>query len=433
MELFKQEEVESKPYWYTPEKVRAAFNKKDPAVLFLDWLNNSTRDRICTCLHIILGSQALPDGFDPSYKVCVLTLEAQIRAHPADLEPAQYRKQLYRLFAYDAINTQITGKDGQPEIKKVYFVSSFHEWFLTVDSEQWNKQYWYEVIRPNYPCHLHLDIEFPLKKGLNAHVDGPGIVGRLICDFIAKLSSDYSINVLAEEICELESVQSNQGGHRLDSCAPEHKFSRHVIFRCSRAVFKNTSDVGLFVKSVVIPIDYDMVQTDKGRDHMVDLGIYNKDRCFRVLYSRKLAKPPAEPHSNPALIPVTTRGFFHPCFHPNTYSKEQHIYRCLVTLVHQFPSLIDLKPEAAPIPFQDHAPVAVTFPVPTTATVPFNGTLPAPVPPPDTVPVACLVPAPLATTVDAHAPAPAPNSSCDPSKPERSPREASESAPPHSR
>lgn len=73
----------------------------------------------------------------------------------------------------------------------------------------------------------------------------------------------------------------------LDSCT-DVKFSRHLIV--PNVVFKDTRNAGSFVKYFAETLPPDIASC-------MDLGVYTRNRCFRMLHSAKYGKPSQLVHS----------------------------------------------------------------------------------------------------------------------------------------
>lgn len=136
--------------------------------------------------------------------------------------------------------------------------------------------HFYEVIRENHACRLYFDLEY-LQKW-NTDKNANQMVQTLI-DMVAQVSGK---NIRRDSVVELDSTS-------------ERKFSRHVIFR--QVLFCDNEQMGCFVRDVVeriIENDENMMMVKKGeaceKVPYVDLGVYTKNRCFRLIASSKFGK-----------------------------------------------------------------------------------------------------------------------------------------------
>ncbi|CAG9461523.1 unnamed protein product [Pedinophyceae sp. YPF-701] len=179
-------------------------------------------------------------------------------------------------------------------------------------------RHWYEIIRQGRPCHVYLDLEFV--PDANPGVDGEALVARVISAVRGGLQERYNIAVPDDAIVEL------------DSSTPA-KFSRHLVVRCASAAFRNNAHVGAFLQwalsaeraqggagdgasapagegaapaspaNVEGPqargapaMDAGLMVWSKGgveggvRTSFVDMGVYTRNRAFRLYLSSKFGK-----------------------------------------------------------------------------------------------------------------------------------------------
>jgi hypothetical protein len=159
----------------------------------------------------------------------------------------------------------------------------------------------YEIIRDNYPCRLYFDIEFHIPS--NEDINGNELTNYWCLLVSWKLYERYQIKVGADDIIELDSTSSE-------------KFSRHIMIilpnnTCSNEIlFLNNKHVGNFVQSLVKDLMESSKDTLAGADPMsnnkyqrlwvnsrdgkktfiVDLGVYTRNRAFRLFQSCKYGK-----------------------------------------------------------------------------------------------------------------------------------------------
>ncbi|XP_035753670.1 DNA-directed primase/polymerase protein isoform X3 [Egretta garzetta] len=96
----------------------------------------------------------------------------------------------------------------------------------------------YEVIPEKDACKLYFDLEF--YKPANPDADGKSMVAKLIELVSQKLKELYDVNCSAKDVLNLDS-------------STDEKFSRHLIFLPQKAVFKDNSHVGHFVRTILQP------------------------------------------------------------------------------------------------------------------------------------------------------------------------------------
>ena len=188
----------------------------------------------------------------------------------------------------------------------------------------------YEIVRADTPCRLFLDLEFRRGGGINNGVDGGVLMAVLLHRLSRALRADFGLLMRAEDALVLESSSAS-------------KFSRHVIVhargealvetsgeaRCGEllpAFFRDVEHAGRWVKRFMrlleaerandAAVDALWVESDGGggrggsvvgevappRVPFVDLGVYTRNRAFRLMFSSKLGK-------GVALLPSASSAF----------------------------------------------------------------------------------------------------------------------------
>ncbi|XP_019718044.1 DNA-directed primase/polymerase protein isoform X1 [Hippocampus comes] len=159
----------------------------------------------------------------------------------------------------------------------------------------------YEVIPEGAVCKLYFDLEF--HKPSNREADGKKMVAMLIQYVCQKLKDVYGVECCATSILSLDS-------------STEDKFSRHLIFNLPNAAFKDNIHVGAFIHAILQPVldgcneeghhnfiyssrtqnqetDHSFLHVKNKDGHpalFVDLGVYTKNRNFRLYKSSKVGK-----------------------------------------------------------------------------------------------------------------------------------------------
>lgn len=158
------------------------------------------------------------------------------------------------------------------------YVTASYEAFWRFYSQQIRRDaqvHYYEVIRESAPCKLYFDLEY--NQGVNGNVQGDVLVDELI----AACGEKSGISLTRRDAVEL------------DSTSPK-KFSRHLIFE--DIAFHDNIQAGEFVRCVVEELAgrdraLVMVRKEDGSETpFVDLGVYTKNRCFRLVGSSKFGK-----------------------------------------------------------------------------------------------------------------------------------------------
>lgn len=131
--------------------------------------------------------------------------------------------------------------------------------------------HFYEIIRRGYASRLYFDLEYMCEY--NSNVKGE--------DLITKLKQ------VVKEMKECEHL--NRDCIILDSTT-EKKWSKHVIF--PNIVFYDNEQVGEFVEKVAKRMGDDVfVKNGDGSSvPFIDLAVYSKNRCFRLIASSKYGK-----------------------------------------------------------------------------------------------------------------------------------------------
>uniref|UniRef100_A0A3Q0SZ38 DNA-directed primase/polymerase protein n=1 Tax=Amphilophus citrinellus TaxID=61819 RepID=A0A3Q0SZ38_AMPCI len=199
-------------------------------------------------------------------------------------------------------------KEKVPVGQRIYLVTSYTELWYYYRTYTQSLMHCYEVIPDGAVCKLYLDLEF--HKPSNKGSDGKTMVSLLIQYICDKLMELYGTECSAKNVLNLDS-------------STEEKFSRHLIFCLQHATFKDNIHVGRFIHAVLQPIlnkaksrscldnEMDSVTENKmkrrkqeernlsflrvknkdGQDCLfVDLGVYTKNRNFRLYKSSKAGK-----------------------------------------------------------------------------------------------------------------------------------------------
>ncbi|XP_075716310.1 DNA-directed primase/polymerase protein isoform X2 [Rhinoderma darwinii] len=209
--------------------------------------------------------------------------------------------------------------------RRLYLVTTYAEfWFYYMKRPQ-SLAHCYEVIPADTVCKLYFDLEY--YKPANPGADGIKMVALVIKFFSKKLEDCFGVKCSADNVLNLDS-------------STDEKFSRHLIFLLPNAAFKDNIHVGNFIKSALQPLfsqngsmstsnaslcerssndvneqcgnnlrnpqkafteftsnqeSYDLstlfVQdSNRKKKLFIDLGVYTKNRNFRLYKSSKLGK-----------------------------------------------------------------------------------------------------------------------------------------------
>ncbi|XP_051558317.1 DNA-directed primase/polymerase protein isoform X1 [Myxocyprinus asiaticus] len=207
-------------------------------------------------------------------------------------------------------------KEGSDAGQRIFLVTSYSELWHYYSTHRQSLMHCYEVILEGAVCKLYFDLEF--HKASNTHLDGKIMVAKLIQYVCEKMKEVYGVHCSAKDVLNLDSSTSE-------------KFSRHLIFMLPSAAFKDNFHVGRFIHGILHPAtnslqksnpeapttaffpreskdDVDGSQTKKtkceeddlsflivksrnGQEQLlVDMGVYTKNRNFRLYKSSKLGK-----------------------------------------------------------------------------------------------------------------------------------------------
>ncbi|XP_047434408.1 DNA-directed primase/polymerase protein [Mugil cephalus] len=232
---------------------------------------------------------------------------------------AQSCKEAVHVFALEKEKTSL----GQ----RVYLVTSYSELWHYYRTYTQSLMHCYEVIPESAVCKLYFDLEF--HKPSNKGSDGTTMVSLFIQYVCDRLMEVYGIECSVKNVLNLDS-------------STEDKFSRHLIFCLEKAAFKDNIHVGRFIHAILQPVlnkakhcadnekspvaentetsgmrpvsegksakpggspgtkrrkleerdlSFLQVKNKDGQDALfVDLGVYTKNRNFRLYKSSKVGK-----------------------------------------------------------------------------------------------------------------------------------------------
>ncbi|KAJ8383442.1 hypothetical protein AAFF_G00220380 [Aldrovandia affinis] len=213
-------------------------------------------------------------------------------------------------------------KTGQ----RFFLVTSYAELWHYYKTYRQSLMHCYEVIPEGAVCKLYFDLEF--HKPSNSNRDGRQMVAAFIQYVCGKLEEVYGVKCSDKHVLNLDS-------------STDEKFSHHLIFLLPDAAFKDNIHVGHFIHKILQPVvqlvqrsrsdclapdittdpvpsldhtqevggerlgspvpkrqrqgednlHFLLVKDKEGRDQLfVDLGVYTKNRNFRLYRSSKAGK-----------------------------------------------------------------------------------------------------------------------------------------------
>ncbi|XP_037554160.1 DNA-directed primase/polymerase protein [Nematolebias whitei] len=243
---------------------------------------------------------------------------------------AQSCKEAVHIFALE--------KEKASQGQRIYLVTSYSELWHYYRTYPQSLMHCYEVIPEGAVCKIYFDLEF--HKPSNRESDGKSMVALLVQYVCDKLMEVYGIKCSVKNVLNLDS-------------STEEKFSRHLVFILENAAFKDNLHVGRFVHAVLQPVinkitvescpdegpttedsqsrvvseptegpemkrrkeeerdlSFLLVKNKDARNGLfVDLGVYTKNRNFRLYKSSKVGKNAAFTVADDnEFVPEPTRG-----------------------------------------------------------------------------------------------------------------------------
>ena len=218
-------------------------------------------------------------------------------------------------------NVHIFARELSTDGKRLYIVTSYEEFWEHYKKVPRNKRNFYEMIEDGEQCRLYFDLEF--YKDVN-----PGLDGVEVLEIFIETACYYLLQIFG--------ISCNRG-HIVDlDSSTKVKFSRHLIFHLPNAVLANNVVCGNFVKYIyemtrikvskaddvkfasmktmnvsekeILPPDSLDVEKlfvknqDGEMTFFCDLGVYSRNRNFRLYGSTKIGK-------NAALVVAEQSGF----------------------------------------------------------------------------------------------------------------------------
>lgn len=188
--------------------------------------------------------------------------------------------------------------------KRKYIVSQsgrfFQHYWMETDA---SLRHYYELIRDGDPCRLFFDLEY--NRDANPDID----------DNTSEVLLDEFLSELYAEVQDKFQIVINRA-NIIDLCSStEKKFSRHIIVHFPNGeLFSSAKSCGMFVKRFVgnLVDNFDLHRTKptlskyllvkskpsndddpKNKTCFVDMGVYTKNRLFRLMGSSKYGKQPS--------------------------------------------------------------------------------------------------------------------------------------------
>ncbi|XP_010863692.2 DNA-directed primase/polymerase protein [Esox lucius] len=158
--------------------------------------------------------------------------------------------------------------------QRIYLVTSYSELWHYYSTYRQSLMHCYELIPEGAVCKLYFDLEF--HRPSNSRRDGKVMVASLIQYVCEKLKDVFGIECSEKDVLNLDS-------------STEEKFSRHLIFILPNAAFKDNIQVGQFIHAILQPV---LSLHRRGRELEKDLGGVTEDRGERGLKRNSQAMRP---------------------------------------------------------------------------------------------------------------------------------------------
>ncbi|XP_068177139.1 DNA-directed primase/polymerase protein isoform X2 [Antennarius striatus] len=152
-------------------------------------------------------------------------------------------------------------KEKSPLGQRIYLVTSYTELWHYYRTYSQSLMHCYEVIPEGSVCKLYFDLEF--HKPSNKGADGKTMVFSLIQYVCDKLMEIYGVECTTKSVLNLDS-------------STEEKFSRHLIFNLQNAVFKDNIHLGRFIHAILQPV-LSASKSGSGLNVVVDLNKGNNE------------------------------------------------------------------------------------------------------------------------------------------------------------
>ncbi|XP_022064200.2 DNA-directed primase/polymerase protein [Acanthochromis polyacanthus] len=139
----------------------------------------------------------------------------------------------------EAVHVFALEKEKTSPGQRIYLVTSYSELWHYYRTYTESLMHCYEVIPEGAVCKLYFDLEF--HKPSNKGSDGKNMVSLFIQYVCDKLLEVYGIECSAKNVLNLDS-------------STDDKFSRHLIFSLQNAAFKDNIHVGRFIHAILQPV-----------------------------------------------------------------------------------------------------------------------------------------------------------------------------------
>ncbi|KAJ1332331.1 hypothetical protein BSLG_008636 [Batrachochytrium salamandrivorans] len=250
-----------------------------------------------------------------------LVLEVFFKQEAAFLFKAQHPQATLSIFSFE--------DDPKNTGRRKYLVTSISDFWIRYKDMAKSQRHYYELIESGTPCHLYFDIEYD--KTCNPGLDGDAALDAFQNYICKRLGDACAID--PKSICTIDLTSTT-----------DVKFSRHLIMRVPGFAFQDNVHAGGFVARIVSDLtalrehylDHQLKEPKQASSLMgldtllpvdpciflgfvfnaegavqffVDMGVYTRNRNFRLWRSSKLAKKVELVASPRCLITDDEQGF----------------------------------------------------------------------------------------------------------------------------
>nr|CCA21367.1 conserved hypothetical protein [Albugo laibachii Nc14] len=240
---------------------------------------------LCDKLHFSI-THSLQCQVDGSAPVSAVFLRQSEAFDFAERVRIRRRKQLMEAISLDKqieLIPKVFSFEDHETGRRQFIVTTLPTFWQQYCSIASDRRHVYEIIPEDAPCRLYFDLEF--SKILNHDVNGDRMTQRLLSLLRLYLYCEFFATVENTDIIELDS-------------STDEKFSRHLVIRMPHdQLFRSNLHVGYLVRHFVqrynLHKSFSLRKMSQGQDachSFIDLGVYTRNRMFRIVGSSKFGK-----------------------------------------------------------------------------------------------------------------------------------------------
>lgn len=157
---------------------------------------------------------------------------------------------------------------------RAFIVASEREFYNKIlRGVRTSERNYYEVIKPDKPCHLHLDLDLNCEKHPSIEIVD---VWKSIQPYVDECIKDMGHEI--EECIVMDSSNDKKGSY-------------HILYKLKDHIFASSAHVGAFLRCM---FEHRIKRLPDIRfiwNEFVDMGIYTRNRLFRMLSCTKKSDP----------------------------------------------------------------------------------------------------------------------------------------------